>query len=847
MMDNFYTSVEVIGNSVCVRGVRDGKRVSYKDDNFLPKMFLANPSIKNATYRNMRGVPLEEVSGIDSIYDFKQKKKDLADIEGLTVYGQEDPVDQYIEEHFRDCQYDFNRIRFGIIDIEVDSSEGFPDIDEALMPITAISYYDSITKKYKVFGTGEYQSKENEIYTQAENEKNLLYLFVKEFSSGYPDVLSGWNCEFFDIPYLFNRITRLFGEKAARSLSPWNKYYIKKIRKNWGKEQTKIVLKGITTLDYLDLYQKYTYTARPSYRLGYIAQAELGDDKVDYSDYGTLHNLYKKNHQLFIEYNIKDVDIIVRLNEKMKLFEQHISLAYLSGVNYGQAYSPVKSWDVYVCNNMIRNGVVPKFGKRGFKDKQIVGAYVKDPQIGLHNWCASFDATSLYPSIMMAANISPETLIQQDTATVSIPGMLEKREDIQSIVRQNKSVCANGAVYTQERDGIFKILVQKVFNDRKATKERMLDLKSQAETAENKDELLNEAKILDIKQQALKIHLNSLYGAATNPYFRFFDVLHGEAITMTGQVIIQTAEKAMNDYLNGILNTDKDYVIAIDTDSIIVRLDELVQVSFAKSSNSTIKNTLSAKSEVIDFIDKACQTKFEHVIQEAMDSLSEYMGFEKGIINFKREVIADKAVWTAKKRYIMNVYDSEGVRFQTPNMKIMGLEAKKSSTPEVCQKALVECYRIIMEKDESALIKFVDKFKEVFKTLPIEEISFPISCSKVEEYEDPKLLYKSRTPINSKAAIIHNHLIRKSGLHTKYDLIKAGDKIMYALLYKHNPIMQDVIGFIDNLPEEFGLDKYVDVNRHFEKGFLSALEPLLEAIGWNHEKQYTFDSLIDFE
>ena len=337
-------------------------------------------------------------------------------------------------------------------------------------------------------------------------------------------------------------------------------------------------------------------------------------------------------------------------------------------------------------------------------------------------------------------------------------------------------------------------------------------------------------------QLAKKVQLNSAYGALGNEYFRFFDVRQAEAITLSGQLAIQWVEKSLNDFLNKTLHTEnEDYIIAIDTDSVYVRLDKLVEVSF--------KGDIPEAEKVIDFLDKVAETTFQKIIDKSYDDLADYVNAFAQKMQMGREVIARKGIWTAKKRYALQVYDSEGVRYKEPKIKDMGLETVKSSTPQFCREKLKDALKILMNGTEADMQKFIKEVKDEFCSLPPEDIAFPRGVNNLEKYANRELIYSSGTPQNVKASLIYNHMLKEHDLTMKYHLIKSGDKMKFVPLVEPNRAKNAIIAFADELPKEFGLHDKIDYEKQFNKAFLHPLETLLKHVGWESEKR---SSLLDF-
>jgi len=329
-------------------------------------------------------------------------------------------------------------------------------------------------------------------------------------------------------------------------------------------------------------------------------------------------------------------------------------------------------------------------------------------------------------------------------------------------------------------------------------------------------------------QMVRKICLNSAYGAIGNEWFRYYKLANAEAITTSGQTSIRWIENKLNKYLNELLKTESDYVVAVDTDSVYLNLGPLVDKFLSKQKDD--------KEKVVNLLDKVCQDQLEPYIDKCYSELAEYVNAYEQKMQMKRENIADRGIWTAKKRYILNVWDSEGVRYEEPKLKIMGLEAIKSSTPAPCRTMIKDAFKLIMSGTEDDMIKFIDESRSKFNKLPVEEISFPRSISDVNKHKSNITIYGKGCPMHVRAALLHNYYVKEHGLEKKYSMINNGDKIKFIHLKKANPIRENVIGFNNDFPYELGLHKYIDYELQFDKAFLEPVKVILDSIGWNVEK-----------
>jgi len=662
------------------------------------------------------------------------------------------------------------------------------------------------------------------------NETELLTKFIEDWSRNYPNIITGWNTRFFDIPYLVNRSRRVLGEKATTKLSPWGWFKESKVTLVGGREQQVYDLVGISSIDYMDAYKKFTYINRESYALNFIAYTELGEKKLDYSEVTTLHELYRTNFQKFVDYNVHDVVLVERLEEKMKLLEMIISLAYMAKCNYNDVFSPVKMWDCIIYNHLREQHIVIPPKRHETKNEAYEGAYVKSPKLGRHKWVCSFDLNSLYPHLIMQYNISPETILGMNDETGLVEGMLNKEVDTDFLKRRNITMTPNGSLYTRKKQGFLPALMEKMYTDRVKYKDLLIG-------EQKKGKLANTNKLAQYHnhQMNLKIALNSAYGALGNQWFRFYDVRNAEAVSVAGQLAIRWAENAVNKFLNKVLETEnEDYVLASDTDSLYVTLEPLIKKVELEEGDT---------KKIINFMDSVCNDKMEKIIDNCYDELAEYVNaFEQKMV-MKREVLADVGIWIAKKRYILNVHNSEGIQYEEPKLKIMGIEAVKSSTPETCRNALREAFKIVMNGTEDDVINFIEEFKDEFKKLPPEEVSFPRSVKGLAKYHDAASIYRKSTPIHVKGSLIYNKMLQIKRLTRKYPKIQEGEKIKYTYLTEPNPTGDSVIAMLGPLPKEFDLNDYVNYELQFEKSFLDPMKGLLETIGWDYERR---TNLMDF-
>jgi DNA polymerase elongation subunit (family B) len=821
----FYKNVEQVGNKILVRAHENGTDVQYRED-FKPSLFVS--SNKEVTdYKSLDGRPLRRVMP-GSIADCRQFVQQYADIEEFEIHGNTRYLYQYINEKYPgdEIKFDSSLIRVFTLDIETAAENGFPDIQSADQEILLISLRDSFTNRITVWGSKAFKNEDRQVdYIHCDDETKLLHSFLGWWQENFPDVITGWNVQLFDIPYICRRMTRMLGDKYTKMLSPWKmvsdrEIYIK------GRKQIAYDIPGISCLDYLELYKKFTYTNQESYRLDHIAFVELEQKKLDHSEFDTFKEFYTNDWHKFVEYNIHDVRLVDRLDDKMKLLELAFTMAYDAKVNFEDVYSQVRMWDniIFIYLDKQKIAIPPKHQSR--KDAQYAGAYVKEPTPGMYDWVVSFDLNSLYPHLIMQYNLSPETLLPR-RSSVNVDLLLDKGHDTSDLV--GETLCANGTHYTTKEQGFLPKLMEKIYQDRTIYKKKMLAAKQQYEqtpTIELKKEI---ARCNNI-QMARKIQLNSAYGAIGNEHFRYYKLEIAEAITLSGQLSIRWIEMKMNEYLNKLLSTKKeDYVIASDTDSIYLNLGPLVNKFFSAKSGD--------KTAIVGILDKICQEKLEPFIESSYQELADYLAAYDQKMKMKRENIAERGIWTAKKRYILNVWDSEGVRYSEPKMKIMGLETARSSTPAYFRDKLYTAFKIIITKTNDDIIEFIDEIKVDTREQNYLDIAFPRGVNGLDKYRNGTDIYAKGTPIHVRGALLYNHYVRRNKVENKYPVIQEGEKIKFLYLKTPNPIGENVISFFQQLPKEFNLEKYVDYQLQFEKSFFDPLKNVLESIGWQSEKR----------
>ena len=836
-MSNFYTNVQLVKDKIYYIGYEDGRRIKERFD-YSPTLYLTSQD--DSEWKTLEG---ESVKGIKqgSVSDAKAFIDKYKEVENLSVYGYDRFLYQFISDTFPDeVDYDIKQLKIMSLDIEVECENGFPNVQACAEKMLSICMQDYHTRKITLFGTRPYNNTREDVdYRYCDGEEHMLQSFLAFWQENYPDILTGWNVELYDVPYICGRLKNVFNGQQMKLMSPWSMVHGDEIEIK-GRKNIVYDMKGINVMDYMDLYKKFTYTNQESYRLDHIANVELGQKKVQHDEFENFKDFYTKDWQKFLDYNIVDVELVSRLEDKMKLLELGIALAYDAKVNMRDVYYQVRMWDTLIYNFLKKKKIVVPPGKRSDKDDKYEGAYVKEPTPGKYDWVVSFDLNSLYPHLIMQYNISPETLHHRkhplwlrEDPNANVNGILGQRVN----VPKDMALCANGAMYRKDIHGFLPEMMKKIYDERVQSKKLMILAKKEYEKTPTKELEKSISKYNNI-QMARKIQLNSAYGAIGNQYFRYYNIINAEAITLSGQVSIRWIEHEMNTYLNKILKTEKqDYVIASDTDSIYLNLGPLVEAVY--------KGREKTDQSVVSFLNTVCEDKLEPFISRSYEALATYVNAYEQKMIMKRENIASTGIWTAKKRYMLNVWDSEGVRYKEPKLKMMGIEAVKSSTPAPCREAIKGAIKIMMSGTENELVAFIDRFRTKFESLPPEDIAFPRSVNGLRKYRAKTTVYSKGCPLHVRGTLLYNYHIKKNKLEYKYPLVNEGEKIKYIHLRKPNKIgVENVISFLNTFPKELQLEGQIDRDTQFKKSFLDPLQIIANVIDWDTERVPTLEFLF---
>lgn len=815
----FPTNIRKRGNRILVRGYKNGK---YFKESITYSPFLFTKTSENSEFRTIdnKSVKKKFFNTIKDANDYIKLNEDLEVIYGLREYE----YVYYYETYKEGFEYDFNLLNIVSIDIETDSAKGFASVELADREITAITLVNR--GKSISFGYFDYESTDNKIYVQCDNEIQLLERFIKIWNTKnwLPDIITGWNSAGYDIPYIVNRIKRLMGEDEALKLSPFGFIYEKTETWRNGKEFKTYDIGGISHIDYFAAYLKFAKNSRESYKLDFIAHYELGEKKVDYSQYGSLDSLYRNNFSLFMDYNIHDALLIEKLENKLHYIQQMVSIAFVQRVNIEQTLKTVKAWDIMIHNHLMDQKIVIPPLKESVINSSIMGGYVCDPKKGMYDWVCSIDFTSLYPSLAIQYNISPDSYVQLYKEHPSEEEMMygDISKYTQRLQERNCCMATNGAIFKREKRGFFPEILKKFFDGRKIYKNKMKELKKQLKEKPELDSLYHK---YDNLQVAYKLIGNSGYGAFLNPYFRWFSNALGEGITSSGQMTTKYICQSLDKHLNELFNTEGvQYVIYWDTDSAYVHMNEAVKQS-----------GLLDKKEIMKFLEDLMNREVVNYVNSICKDLSDKLNAYELVTSVKLEKICPRVIWTGSKHYIMNVMYSEGVINDPPEQDVVGMETVKSTTPKVCKDALQECYDIIMNDTQEKLFIFLNKFKEKFKTFTFEELSSGSAVNTLNK------TYEKGVPIYTRAARLYNQKIDEYSLNSKYEKIYEHDKIKYCYLKTPNPFMSNIMAIKHEAPKEFELDKWIDYELQYDRVFLGPLRNVTDAVGWRIENTLSLD------
>jgi len=763
----FYTNIFVWGNSIFFKGYRNGERYIEEIQNFKPEFFMETNGIGKFT--SLDKVPLRRVS-FDCIKEARGYLESVRN-SGGEVYGNSNFAVQFLLKNFKEpIDFDFSLLRIGYVDIEVKCENGFPDADAADQEVNCIVLKVNGKRYIWSLQSVEYPDAEIKVFN---NDTNLLQDFANTLVALDLDILSGFNIRFYDIPYLVNRMANLGLE--PKDLSPFGYIKERSSYSKFGKTQQTNEIMGITILDMRDLFTdlKFAPAKYEQDSLNFIANTELEMSKKDYSDYGSLREFYTQDFQKYVEYCVEDVDLVERLEAKRKLIRLVVSIAYEAKIPLETVFFATKIWETICYDYLYARKIICKVPQVAHSE-DYVGGYNKETVTGFYRNIVSFDATSLYPSIIRTFNISPDTLdveykeVECMGITTKVPQVkhlevdellkLNDGDDPRKLVDKNPSpshaYTANGAKFSTVQQGIVPILITNVINARRKAKSKMQEYEKSIEQDGDPDGSKKaQVDILNVEQSVKKVLANSFYGCLGTPSFVFYDHILAGAVTETGQLIIRTAEKKINALLNKIAGNEveRDYVIHIDTDSLYIALEDVVD-----------KENIENKEDEWKFLTQFCNVMQEE-LQKEMEKFAKAYGCKTSHLSFKKEIVATTGFFGKKKRYALDIVEKEGIRLAKPKEKITGYEPVRTTTPLIMRDELRKAILIILRGKNEELIKFIDSVHANYRKYPLSKIAKPTGCNNLEKYASKESIYMKGTPYHVKAALVYNHELAKRG------------------------------------------------------------------------------------
>lgn len=822
-----YTSVIQSGRDTIYHRYIDDKGIRRtKTVHFKPFLGLEAPK-SNKGFKTMFGRPVE-TKIFDSISDMQRWKKDNKDM--FDIHGDINPVYQFIALNYpgqvlpqKDKMVIFN------IDIEVYCTKGFPDPEEAKWPIVTFTIQDMVSKKFYVFGDKHYVNEREDVeYIHCEDETDLLQRVIIFFKSMVPDIITGWYIDGFDIPYFVHRIQSVLGPNYVKKLSPIGKV-TQHTKNDFNSERTTYTIEGTQIWDYKELYLKFTFDPREQYTLDYIAKFELGEGKLDFKSGETrsLAELYDTDYQTFVDYNIQDCQCVYDIDDKMRYIDLGLRVSYMAKCQFKDVFGTVGIWDAYLYNALLERKIFAP--PRGDNRKvPFPGGWVEDPKRGLKRWTMVFDIASSYPNSIISYNMSPETIVDYHKVPKELREVADKfgsdegcldvdrlvEEAMPLLQKYNLCMAPNGHFFRTDIDGFIPVVVDYVFNERVKMKNEIKALKKERQTRKVKDQIAG----LDAAQLAVKVMMNSLYGALSNEWFRYFDMRMASGITAAGRVSVKGSAAYLEKHIPGMQN------MYTDTDSIFLDLFPYVAKRFDNLQKIEPKR-------VHDFLMMMNDQVIEPKLAEFFDKLGKGLNFRRNTLTMEFESLSDFSLFLEKKKYVMKLVNMEGTEiWDETKLKIKGIEIVRTSTPQYCRDKLKEVIvKIFDTMDEAEVHKFVKEIRKEFNELPPEQLAFPRGVNMLNKYRG----VSKGIPIACRAAFLYNDKLREYKIHEKYREVHEGDKIKFAYIKQPNAFGSDVIGFLDSFPKEWETVIQLDTDTMWEKAFEAPLEKIFGCLNWD--------------
>ena len=816
-------------------------------DRRINKMHIWDDKFGHQTFRYKKYAYVKHRAGnFVSLYGDKLKRITEWDKEQPELFESDvNPEIRVLVDNYTDSDDASEGHRTMIFDIEVEVTEGFPNIQKAENTITSIGFNDPLLDEYFCYVLDPKSkltnNKSEDTIVSFKDEYDLLNAFFKKYMEIQPTILTGWNVEFFDVPYLYNRAQQIVGKNVADLLSPIGQVH-------WSDFQNRYKIAGVSILDYLTLYKKFTFSQRPSYRLDAIGEHEVGEKKVEYE--GTLNDLYENDLEKFVDYNLQDVKLVKKIDDKLDFIEIARGLAHLGHCPYEDVFMSSRYLEGAILVYLRKQSIVaPNKPKKGItKLEKFEGAYVQDPQKGKHDWVYDLDITSMYPSCIMSLNISPETklgkiegwnpeefLKKDNKKTYSIThnekvlNRYTETELKRMLDNEQIGIATNGVMYRTDKNGLLSALLRKWFDER--VEYRKLSKKFHEEGDREKSDYF------DRRQHLQKIVLNSLYGVLGLPAFRFYDLDNAEAVTSTGQSLIKFTRKIGNAYYNKELGDVKDHCIYIDTDSVFYSALPLVEKRFpnlnTKDEDKMSKAILEVASEVQNYLNKG----YDYFGKK-------FCNLDKHRFDIKQEVIAKSGLFVTKKRYGLKIINDNGKKVD--KLLVKGLDTVRSSFPVAMRTMLSKVLEdILMSVPKKKLDEFIINFKESMKLMDFNKISIPIGVKGIHKYRRKDGdIFKSHhlgTPVHVKSSLYYNDFLKHHKISRQYSGISNGDKIKWVYL-KQNPLGLSTIAYKGHEDPPEVLDfirKYIHHTKLYDKALHKKIMMLYEALGWDEPTDAT--------
>lgn len=809
----------------------DGDRIDTEVP-FTPFLFTENEKAKDAV--SIFKTPLKKHFFKNSF----ERNKYVNETSIKRLFGNL-PVDQqFLVETFKDDVHkeEFSKfpLKVYFIDIETYSPNEFPVPHKAKDPVVLITIYDTLTNQITTWGLKHaYKPKlDNVTYIQCKTEQELFDNFIKFWKKDPPDILTGWNTEQFDIPYIINRAKNLLGEDFIRQLSPINEMQYRENFAKFGKDVGRWYISGVSCLDYMEIYKTYSKGDRESFSLNYIAEYELGEGKLAINA-TNLSSLADTDWDNFVDYNIQDVDLLRKLEEKLNYLKIIRLLSYKGCTNFERALGKVSIVTGAMTLQADKQGyIIPTFKNETIRES-LEGGYVREPERGLKEAIVSFDVNSLYPNTIITLNISPETKLGK-----IVTGNVDSSEDLdirlvngniftisakklkKFLTEENVSLSKAGVLYSQKYKGVCPNLINSIYDERVYARQKMIELKK---TKQKDPKTISQIQYFDTLQYTLKILLNSIYGTFANKHSAFMDIDNASSITLTGQAVAKAGGAIIDAWAKEKFGVDESLILSGDTDSLYTTIQPIL---------NKLKLPLVKDEAITPESHKIVDALGKHLNTEILTWARSELNSADPRFEFKREAIADVGSFLQKKRYILHILDEEGV--PTSKFKYVGVELARSTTPKQVKELIKKTINTaFLTKDVKKTNEVYREAYEMFKTLKVEDAAFRKAVKEYDKWSGGASLAKFNlaTPCHVKAAIAYNLLLEKYNLDTKYERINSGQKIKYFYAAK-NPYGLDAIGFVNQYPKEFSLDVKIDYDKMFNKIVAPPIEQVYDAIGW---------------